>query len=337
MVLGKEQALLPGFVDPHVHIVTSAMLCEFEDFGPFVGQRLRKDYSPLFVRKMLIGLLPSCRGTKRWVVGKLLDPSLMPFSRHSGKGGLNQLAAFDTDYFDRITTEVPVLILSASLHTAYVNTPVLRVIYHRFHALRSQFPNLEAYRAHVNAQGGLQEMQAIIQAVECIPAFQLAAMVEKLYVNLDKFFKTACSLGLTTLYDAGMNTVQKMVLRSFLDLHEGVPRIGYAKLISSKKEAEALPMAKPVTRERFERGLYQGHVKLVSDGSNQGLTGFQEEPYCCDPAGNYGHFNFGTGCSTPAVYKSLFETVLRKGHSMMVSTLVCMVLVCCGSGKYTTT
>jgi hypothetical protein len=34
------------------------------------------------------------------------------------------------------------------------------------------------------------------------------------------------------------------------------------------------------------RPVYHGHIKIVSDGSNQGLTGYQSAPYLCDPVNN---------------------------------------------------
>ena len=318
ILLEEGQTLFPGFIDPHVHIVLSAMLYEFEDFGPFVGHELRCGYSPAFVREHLVSILKDRTPGQHWVLGKLLDPSLMPFSTRNSKRTLNKLARLDTDFFDSITGDVPVMILSASLHTAYVNTQVLSVLFKKFEELRRQFKDLDAYRAHVNARGGLQEMTEIIQAMECVPLWQLAPMVAKLNSNLEKVFKGAFAVGITTLYDAGMTAEQKIALEGYLALHRRAPRIGYAQVVSSIKEARALPPAKPVTRERFDRGLYQGHVKLVSDGSNQGLTGFQNEVYCCEPAGNYGQFNFGNEASTPKEYKALFETILNKGYSMMV-------------------
>ena len=33
-------------------------------------------------------------------------------------------------------------------------------------------------------------------------------------------------------------------------------------------------------------------AKLVSDGANQGLTGYQSDTYRCEPAGNFGAFNY---------------------------------------------
>ncbi len=55
------------------------------------------------------------------------------------------------------------------------------------------------------------------------------------------------------------------------------------------KEAQQLDPYKPLTEMKQ---LYQGSVKIISDGSNQGLTGYQYEAYLCEPADNTGIFNF---------------------------------------------
>jgi predicted amidohydrolase YtcJ len=65
------------------------------------------------------------------------------------------------------------------------------------------------------------------------------------------------------------------------------------------------------------------HVKIVSDGSNQGLTGYQESPYCCEPADNVGAFNYcdpgqPRPSAVPAAFQRLVSAACDKGWPVMV-------------------
>ncbi|WP_200890415.1 amidohydrolase [Pseudoalteromonas luteoviolacea] len=73
---------------------------------------------------------------------------------------------------------------------------------------------------------------------------------------------------------------------------------------------------------------FKAAVKLVSDGSNQGLTGYQSEQYSCNPKNNYGIFNFNTlpatssdthtqGTSKPN-FQTMVNTVINKGWPMLI-------------------
>ena len=57
---------------------------------------------------------------------------------------------------------------------------------------------------------------------------------------------------------------------------------------------------------------------MISDGSNQGFTGFQNEAYCCEPPNNKGFFN-SPSHSTPdnltTEYFNIIKSVVkRNGH-----------------------
>lgn len=88
------------------------------------------------------------------------------------------------------------------------------------------------------------------------------------------------------VYDAAMSLKSKSILDNHLPTSV---RIGYAELCNSVDEAKNLDSYKPLNK--FQNA-YKGSVKVVSDGSNQGLTGRQYETYCCEPADNRGIFNF---------------------------------------------
>ena len=82
--LSDGQTLLPGFIEPHVHIVPTPMIWTFPDFGPFDGQDYRKGYDLDWLKKKIAGTkkmleLSGDLARGAWILGTQLDPSLMPF------------------------------------------------------------------------------------------------------------------------------------------------------------------------------------------------------------------------------------------------------------------
>jgi len=82
-------------------------------------------------------------------------------------------------------------------------------------------------------------------------------------------------------------------------------------------------MGDPSEFKNGYKDIFIGHIKIVSDGSNQGLTGFQMQSYECEPANNYGNFNFGDEfdkhpVQLPDRFLELFNIIIVKGYDMMV-------------------
>lgn len=283
------QTLLPGFIEPHVHIVSSAMIMEgWKDFGPFDGQNLLPLYNSEWLKEQIKNAKAKLELPSFWVLGHSVDPSLMPFT--SNKCDLNELESLDCDAVDKMETDVPVLMLSASGHTAYVNTKTLRVLYEK--TKPSGFDSFEEYREHVNSHGGLQELVEIIPAFEAIPRPQLLKTIFGVMKGLDVIVKLASKRGVTLLYDAAMSPILKAILDIwYLSSSSSTIRIGYALLCNTLEEAKNLDSNITPMNEEFHN-LYQGNVKLISDGSNQGLTGYQHENYRCKPDENTGIFNY---------------------------------------------
>ncbi len=219
-----------------------------------------------------------------WILGHSLDPSMMPFE--VVEGDLNVLQRFDCDVMDEVEKEFPVMILSASGHTFYINTAALFLVYEK---AKPDYDTFEAFRKHVNDAGGLQEMEEMNLALSAVPLEQLHQAMLQSDKSLDSFFKLARERGVTLMYDAAMSEKQLHTLAEYLKKYPSSVRIGYALLCSSVEEAQQLDPYKPLTEMKQ---LYQGSVKIISDGSNQGLTGYQHEAYLCEPADNTGLFNF---------------------------------------------
>ncbi|AXK52905.1 amidohydrolase [Pseudomonas protegens] len=307
----EGRTLLPGLVEPHAHIVQS---CAMEDWIP-VGafdqerQRLRETYD----WNWLVETLRSApvKDPSSWILGRMVDPALMPFKKV--EGGLNQLitlgCGFDEEIgnLDSIDAERPILLISASMHTAYMNSAASEAVFRK---------------TGVKANKGLLQEREILHAIRSIPVQQQLQML-KIFKHLKDYFNTATQRGITLLYDAMMDPISRLVLDAYFLTHPRNLRIGYAAACDgSAKSLQSLPPYRPATREEAKR-IYQGSVKLVSDGSNQGLTGYQSVDYCCETTPRRGNFNV---CdeqqpepqTLPVAYQTLVSKAVETGWPLMI-------------------
>ena len=316
--LSNGQSLLPGLIEPHVHIVSEALADGFADFGGFDQEKLRVGYDQNWLTTVIQQqkkLLPS----GFWILGHCVDPALMPFVKVSNTPDeLNELITFNCDYLDTIEKDVPLLMVSASAHTVYVNTIALQKTFENSKEVQAKYSTFENYLA--TTQGQLQEMVEMSPAIKSMPKLQHDDLVLKLLGNIKNIFNTASSRGVTFLYDASMTKAQKTLLTTYLDLHEKKVRVGASIPCFSLEDANQLENYKEI--EDYEDAYY-GTVKLVSDGSNQGLTGYQSEKYCCLPDDNYGLFDFPDEneprpLSIPDGYKQMVAAIINKGWPLMI-------------------
>lgn len=311
--LQPGHTLLPGLIEPHVHLVPTAILMGWLDVGGFDGQDLRAGYDISSVRDIIRQEVSHVK-PKHWILGTGLDPALMPLLKDN-----TELITIDIDLLDAITEAVPVMIISASMHTLYLNTPALKEVYYneKNGSLRKQYPDFNDYKTATKGQ--LQEAEGMSPALKTIPLQQKAAMFLDSFKHLKALFQTANERGVTFMYDAGMNNSLKALLDAYLLVHPRAVRIGAAQICSTVDDAKALPVYTPTADYK---DVYIGHVKVISDGSNQGLTGYQSEPYLCNPENNYGIYNFGQDkqpLQAPQDFKDLMKTVIaEKGWPVML-------------------
>lgn len=310
--LEATQTLLPGLIEPHVHIVPTAMMKEWVDVSPFKGQDLLKKYDLKSVGEIINRHIRT--NSEDVILGKGLDPSLMPFVPTNG---VNELQTIDNTVLDSINSEVSMMLLSASMHTLYLNTSALTYVYNNSSTVQELYASAEDYITATNGQ--LQESLEMTPALEVVKN-QIIAMASNIDTYLTELFKLANSRGVTFMYDAGLNSNFKKVLTSYLQSNTELVRTGGAYMCSGQEAANSLGT---YTQPSSYEPVYYGHVKVVSDGSNQGLTGYQSKPYLCTPANNTGIFNFpqsGIPATTiPPSYNTLIKTVVAgKGWPLMV-------------------
>lgn len=322
--LPRGHILLPGFIDPHVHIVPSAKTDSLDNYGAFEGQWFREDYTMKWLKEKIAAANSNIRSGE-WILGAQLDPSFMPVTDPKpSTSGLTQMTSFGPSDLDTLEAHTPIFILSASVHTGYVNSPAVKLIYDspQNSEIRETYPTEKAYLDHVEKKGGLQEIAEFTPAFNAIPESQLQIDVPK---YLDSIFQTANQRGITMLYDAGMVKDDLLVLKEYLAGQPAKVRVGYAALIDGELGDHEVNDYTPLTEADINNYLFQGSVKLITDGANQGLTGYQSKPYCCEvpnPEENVGFFNYPKLGSKPDQVPPEFQTIVNtlagKGWPLMI-------------------
>lgn len=326
--LSNGQTLLPGLIEPHVHIVPSALMNGFADFGVFDQQHMKSSYTlDDFAESLNFQdqeLAKKKDSASFWILGQGVDPSLMPFEIATG-GNKNQLATIDIDFLDGVLgpdgkpISRAIFVLSASMHTGYINSIALKKIY----------PDDKKMQEKVRKQGALQEVGEVTAALKAIGLTaprQLLELVFELPKQLQDIFTTGAERGVTMMYDAMMKNTSLFELNRYFAKHPLTTRVGYAGFVDSQEAANKLePFTKPTLADMSRP--FQATIKLVSDGSNQGLTGAQSEAYCCEAVDSHGMFNFQDPRAMPKDivvpdnaphYQSIVETIIAKDWPLMI-------------------
>lgn len=310
------RTLLPGLIEPHAHIVQSCAMEGWLNLGAIdtdnpdehKNQRLRPTYDWQWLKSTIQANLPKDNST--WILGHQVDPALMPFQ--VVPHGLNKLITFhcgpgdDIGNLDTIDKQHPMLLISASMHTAYLNTAASDAVFEK---------------TGVRADNGVLQEAQVLAAIKSIPLRQQLEILN-IFKHLEDYFDKASRRGITLLYDAMMDPQSKRVLGAYFLTRPRKLRIGYAAACDGTPEAIGkLPRYQPVSREQAKR-FYQGSVKLVSDGSNQGLTGYQATRYCCEATRPVGNFNFcdqdHTPVTPPDAYKTVVRNAVETGWPLMI-------------------
>ncbi len=257
------RTLLPGFVEPHMHVLPSALYRSWLPLTPFQQPPRQQELDPEYsfhsisqrIGKALAqpDTLPKDKNGNPWLLGFGVDPSLML-----------DWEDITVTQLDPLSSTVPILLMNSSGHLAYLNTAAL-----------------QAAGIADNPSGVLTEIN-IAKALLVAPQPRLAEFV----VCLKQVLENASAMGFTTVFDAGLGATEQPQLEiGLLKLaaHLGPVRIGAALFTKPEEQAldHWLQRYSPDLDSRGDQRFSIKAIKLIADGSNQGLTGYQSEPYAC--------------------------------------------------------
>lgn len=249
----RGHTVLPGFVDPHMHS-NFAGLRPWLDLGPFTTATMDD-------ARQKIKDAAAKAGPGMWIQGKMLDPSIMP-----GK----PLTRADLDL---LSPETPVFILESNGHNAYANSKAIAIA-----GVTRDTPDPPQGRFGRDEKGELtgrlEEPPAFQPFVQVMSSPTPAQLVGFLGADLED----AASKGCTALHDCGIGG---LFAEADIELIKGAmrddPVVRYAGLLVSTHYEKWKSMG--LKRGLHSPGLSFTGIKAWSDGSNQGLTGFQRKPY----------------------------------------------------------
>ena len=248
-----DYTVLPGFVDPHMHS-NFAGLRPWLDLGPFTTATM--DDARGKIREAASQASP---GT--WIQGKMLDPSIMP-----GR-------PLTREDLDSLSPDTPVFILESNGHNAYANSKALDLA-----GVTRDTPDPPQGRFGRDTAGArtgrLEEPPAFQPFIRVMSAPSSSELIGFLRADLDD----ASAKGCTALHDCGIGGLFAEADIALIEaVMRGNPGVRYAGQLVSTHYAKWQSMGlKPGLHS--ERLSFSG-IKAWSDGSNQGLTGYQRQPY----------------------------------------------------------
>jgi predicted amidohydrolase YtcJ len=280
--LSNGETIIPGFVEPHVHIVSSFFIDDWKSLSGIEDQKLVPEYNIEYLQKNI--RIPD--KLEDWILAKEVDPALMYGSKDGDKDG--HLITLDLNTLDSINKEKPLVFLSSSAHTFYANT----IASIRVYELNINDPDFkktfnltencteEGFLTVTNGQ--FQEADEMIWVYKTIPEEQRITektkdVIHKVNEYLTKFFNKASSHGFTYMNDASFSKDQLKILSPFLE-EKNIMKVSGAMTVENLKDATGFDDYTPY--KDTSNNVRISAAKLVYDGSNQGLTGYQEKPYC---------------------------------------------------------
>ena len=274
MINLNGQTLMPGLVEPHVHIIGTAFSEEiFLNLSNFTMPHDTLD-------SLVVKLTAYSKNFKdgEWINAFGVDPSRTePF--------MSELTA---DILDQVSTTKPIFVMNQSMHIAYVNHKALEMA-----GLTDSSPDPKGGKLLRDSKGRLTGV------VYESPAFYL--FLDKMPQPTQEVVEKAVAKVGQRLVSKGVTTSAEITVGGYLGVDKE-----YA-LFNAMTQSGKLPVrvrgymysnAYPTTNNKYKPG--QGDdtfkligVKIVADGSNQGLTGAMSRPYDY-PAGtsNTGTLNF---------------------------------------------
>ncbi|MFZ3034302.1 MAG: amidohydrolase [Parvibaculum sp.] len=251
------RAILPGFIEPHMHFFAIALMANMANVGA-----LECEDADAVIAK--IAALAAKAKPGEWIMARQFDPSLQ-----EGADRINAKA------LDAVSPNNAVFIYNASLHIGYCNSRAMEIA-----GLDASSPNPPGAAfvrdADGRPNGVLQGQPAIFKVL----AHNLAAMkIESLPDACVSVSAKASRLGITTVCDMATGGFQG---KGEVDAFHAFAASGHMTVRMRYSLFNAMEAQWDQSDIAFGQGDAMARAigwKIVSDGSNQGRTGLQREPY----------------------------------------------------------
>lgn len=255
----QGKVLLPGFIDPHTHVVAGSVV---DATMEYVGMaRFGSAEEVLEHLKALASQAPA----GEWIVARNYDPAVQ-----MGPETLtfNEL--------DAVSTEHPIFVLNASGHLAYANSKAFDVA-----GITTDVENPPGAEFERDAEGKLTGVMknnvAYMQVSNKYPALAEVEPIKSLIGLLSKWSQ----FGLTTVSELALGGLSQSPSDASV-----IFNAAESGRLAARIRAYPFYTIGTATWDKAGVKPNQGNAmariagyKLVADGSNQGFTGLQREPY----------------------------------------------------------
>ncbi len=252
------RTLVPGFIDPHTHALSGAIL---DRLCIYVGMaRFRNTADVLALLKQEAAKAEP----GAWIVARNWDPSIQ-----SGPPALT------FELLDEVSRDHPVVVLNASLHLAYANRAAFAAA-----AIPDDVENPPGAEFSRDAEGRLTGVMknnvAFLKVLSAYPGLRSVDPVDALSALSRRFN----GLGVTTCSDLGLGGLTQgpgdwEILKKVAASGSLTVRLRAFPIYTVADAWEASGV-RPFEGDELAR---LAGFKLIADGSNQGFTGLQREPY----------------------------------------------------------
>ena len=250
------KTILPGFVEPHFHFLPSSTMEQIENIGPFRYETVQGALDRLKE-------LSNDAGTNDWIMGRQFDPSLQ-----EGSDLLTR------DLLDTVSSDKPVFVYNASMHFGYCNSRALEIA-----GITKDTPD-DPHSPYGRDEYG--EPNGVLiggGAYSSMIRHNQATRGIDLVSNSLKVIERANSLGITMFCDqaTGMTRGVKEidVYNTIAESGQMTARLRYSLSYGIQEKWDATGIKCGDGDELVRCATW----KIVSDGSNQGFSGLQREPY----------------------------------------------------------
>ena len=250
------KTILPGFIEPHFHFLPCSTMEQIENVGPFRFETVQGALDRL-------KQLAAEAGPDEWIMGRQFDPSLQ-----EGPDLLTR------DLLDAVCTDKPVFVYNASLHFAYCNSKALEIA-----SITKDTPDAPHSPYGRDEDGEPNGVLIGGGAYSSVIKHNQATRGIDLVSSSLKVIERANSLGITMFCDqaTGMTRGVKEidVYNAIAESGQMTTRLRYSLSYGIQDKWDATSIACGDGDELVRCTTW----KIVSDGSNQGFSGLQREPY----------------------------------------------------------
>ncbi len=261
--------LMPGFIDPHSHVVMQSAKFAVANLDPYPIGKVKTIEDIQRIMREYIEATNPAPGTM--VIGWGYDDTAPAGMRHPLKEDL-----------DAVSTEHPILLVHISNHLCACNSLLLEQA-----GITADTPDPEGGR--IQRQPGSTEPNGVLEELGMLPVVALlpTPSPEKAMELLEAGLKYYAAAGITTAQDGASGKGGVALLEAMAESGKLPIDVVAFPLYKASDDATLAQIRADLDQLKAANGsslrFRRGGLKLAVDGSLQGYTAFLSEPYYVQP------------------------------------------------------